>query len=95
MKKLFITIAFVAASMLASAQLYVGGSLGMDFSKSKDKDGSTTVEGDKVVAFDITPSVGFMFNDNMGVGLDLMFGMGKITEKDWNIQRTPQSFSYY
>ena len=27
MKKLFITIAFVAATMFASAQLYVGGSL--------------------------------------------------------------------
>lgn len=79
MKKLFITIAFVAASMLASAQLYVGGSLGMDFSKSKDKFGSTTVEGDKVVAFDITPSVGFMFADNMGAGIDFGFGITNTT----------------
>ena len=79
MKKLFITIAFVAASMLASAQLYVGGSLGFDFAKDKTKVGETTTVTGKTFAWDITPSVGFMFAENMGVGIDFGFGMTTFT----------------
>ena len=74
MKKLFITIAFVAAAMFAQAQFFIGGSLGMDYTKAKLN--STDVA--KVFSWDVTPSVGFMFNDKMGVGLDL--GIGMITE---------------
>ena len=87
MKKLFITIAFVAAAMFAQAQFFVGGSLGMNFENGKIKavNSGTTVEQDapKTFTFNFAPSVGFMFNDNMGVGLDLMFGIGKTTEKDY------------
>lgn len=87
MKKLFITIAFVATAMFANAQFFVGGSLGMDFQNGKDKfvNSGTTVEQDAPKTFEFTfaPSVGYMFNDNMGVGLDLVFGMGKVTEKDY------------
>ena len=79
MKKLFITIAFVAATMFASAQLYVGGSLGFDYSKDKIKSDETT-DLTKTFSWDITPSVGYMFSDNMGVGIDLGFGM--VTEKN-------------
>ena len=86
MKKLFITIAFVAAAMFASAQLYVGGSLGMatQSGKYKFESGSTTVETDmpKTFSFTFAPEAGFMFADNMGVGLKLGFGMGKRTSKD-------------
>lgn len=82
MKKLFITLAFVAASMLASAQFYVGGSLGLDFTKDKTKIASTTNDGDKTFSWDITPSIGFMFNDNMGVGLDFGFGMATTTHPE-------------
>ena len=73
MKKLFITIAFVAATMFAQAQLFVGGELGFAF-------GSTKVESTKVnKSFDFTlaPTVGYMFNDNMGVGIDLLFNLDK------------------
>lgn len=85
MKKLFITIAFVAATMFASAQLYVGGSLGMATESGKYKweaDG-TSVETDapKTFVFTFAPEAGFMFADNMGVGLKLGFGMGKQTSK--------------
>ena len=80
MKKLFITIAFVAAGFLASAQgLFVGGSLGMDFQKSKTKTGSVTVDNPKTFAWDITPSVGYMFAENMGAGIDFGFGMTTVT----------------
>jgi len=88
MKKLFITIAFVAAAMFANAQFFVGGNLGMAMENGKIKavNSGTTVEQDAPKAFTFTfaPSVGFMFNDNMGVGLDLMFGLGKVTEKDYD-----------
>lgn len=73
MKKLFITIAFVAATMFAQAQLFVGGELGLGF-------GGTKVESTKInKAFDFkfAPTVGYMFNDNMGVGVDLLFNLDK------------------
>ena len=79
MKKLFITIAFVAAAMFASAQLYVGGSLGFDTQKNSTKDSEGTQINYKTFAWDLTPSVGFMFADNMGVGLDFGFGMTTAT----------------
>lgn len=79
MKKLFITIAFVAAAMFASAQLYVGGSLGFGTQTGKEEfktdDLTVTTDDPKVFGFTFAPSVGFMFADNMGVGVDLLFGL--------------------
>lgn len=72
MKKFFITIAFVAATMFASAQLYVGGNLGFETSKGKIK-AEETQDQQKNFTFEIVPSVGYMFNEKMGVGLD--FGL--------------------
>lgn len=80
MKKLFITIAFVAAAMFAQAQFFVGGNLGLDF-------GSTKVESTKVqktFGFTIAPGVGYMFNDNMGVGVDILFSSAKTTYPELN-----------
>ena len=75
MKKLFITLAFVAAAAFAQAQFFVGGNLGV-------KIGNTTVEStktQKVFNFNVTPNVGFMFSDNMGAGIELNFDSQKIT----------------
>lgn len=79
MKKLFITMVFVAATMFASAQLFVGGNLGIDMGTQKNKYDGTTRTDAKTFGFDFNPSVGFMFSDNMGVGLDITFGFAKIT----------------
>lgn len=68
MKKLFITLAFVAAAFFAQAQLFVGGSLGFD--NAKDPFNSMA---EKVTTISVLPTVGYMFADNMGVGAD--FGM--------------------
>ncbi|MBR4137781.1 MAG: PorT family protein [Bacteroidales bacterium] len=85
MKKLFITIAFVAATMFASAQLYVGGNIGMNTQSAKvttESNGvSVTADGPKWFGFEFNPSAGFMFNEKMGVGLDLTFGFNKRTTK--------------
>ena len=87
MKKLFITIAFVAATMFASAQLYVGGSLGFATQSGTDKvEGngiSVTQDQPKYMGFTFAPEAGFMFADNMGVGLQFGFGFAKETEKDY------------
>lgn len=58
----------------------------MENGKIKAVNSGTTVEQDAPKAFTFTfaPSLGYMFNDNMGVGLDLMFGMGKVTAKTYN-----------
>jgi hypothetical protein len=72
MKKLFITIAFVAATFFAQAQLFVGGSFGMDYAKNLPG-----VE--KTVSFSIVPTVGYMFAENMGVGADLGYVYSKDT----------------
>ena len=77
MKKLFITIAFVAAAFFAQAQLFVGGSLGFDNTKDP-LDGSA----EKITTISVIPTVGYMFADNMGVGADL--GMTFEKKKDGN-----------
>ena len=79
MKKLFLTLAFVAATMFASAQLFVGGSLGMDFRSEKTTyDGATNVNA-KTFVFNFNPNVGFMFAENMGAGLEINFAFDKTT----------------
>lgn len=89
MKKLFITIAFLAAGFFASAQgLFVGGNLGLGTRSNtyKLEGGGLSITQDlpKTFNFTIAPSVGYMFNDNMGVGLDLGFGFGKTTRKNYD-----------
>ena len=92
MKKLFITVAFVAAAMFAQAQLFVGGNIGFTTQSgtSKVEGNGVTVEQDapKAFTFEFGPSVCFMFNDNMGVGIDLGFNFTKETEKDYDDEVT-------
>ena len=76
MKKLFITLAFVAAAFFAQAQLFVGGSAG--FTNTKDPLHNSH-NAEKVTTISVLPTVGYMFADNMGVGVD--FGMNYTKEK--------------
>lgn len=64
MKKLFFLVAFTAVSMFASAQFYIGGSVG--FNKT-DNDGVKTTN------FKIAPDFGYVLNDNWSFGLALGF----------------------
>ncbi len=79
MKKLFITVAFVAAAMFAQAQFFLGGNLGMNFEKSKTKMASSTTDNDKTFEWNISPSIGYMFSDKIGVGLDFGVDMTTVT----------------
>lgn len=71
MKKLFITIAFVAAAMFAQAQFYLGGSIGFDYYKNPTT--GIYAGADKVMSISVLPNVGYMFSDKMGVGVE--FGL--------------------
>lgn len=84
MKKLFITLAFVAAAFFAQAQLFVGGSLG--FTNTKDPLDNPGAE--KITKINVLPTVGYMFADNMGVGVD--FGMNYKKEKYDNDVKTTE-----
>ena len=64
MKKLFLAAAMMVASLAASAQVYVGGSLG--FQSIKPYDGAETS-----TTFSIMPEIGYNLDDNWAVGIQL------------------------
>lgn len=74
MKKVFLTLSLVAAAFFCQAQLFVGGDLGFSTKGGSlsGKEGNTSISIDrpKTTTFEIMPTIGFMFNENMGVGLD-------------------------
>lgn len=77
MKKVFLTLALVLTTVVASAQWYVGGGLG--FTKSED---AAKV---KTTAFDITPEVGYKLNDNWTIGAVVGLEMEKDAYKQFTI----------
>lgn len=65
MKKLLLTILAVAAiSFTANAQLYVGGNVGF---------GVTASDGGSATAWELSPEVGYNFNDSIAAGVALTF----------------------
>jgi len=81
MKKFFITLAFVAAACFAQAQFFIGGNIGYisNGGTGEQKQGkeTTSINLPKTTSFTIAPSVGFMFKENMGVGLDIAYTSDK------------------
>lgn len=63
MKKVFILLMFVALSVVANAQLYVGGTLGVGVEHGTGDYGSATV-----TTFTVAPEVGYNFNKTWAVG---------------------------
>lgn len=60
MKKVFLTLAFLLTTVVASAQFYVGGGLGVNYQKPD--------EGDATTSFNVKPEIGYVFNDKLAVG---------------------------
>lgn len=65
MKKLFLSLVlFLSCTLMASAQFYVGGTLGISHS-SLDAGGSEDISG---TSFKILPEVGYQFNEHWSFG---------------------------
>ncbi|WP_288057392.1 porin family protein [Xylanibacter rodentium] len=74
MKKLFLAAAMMVASLAASAQVYVGGSLGFLSEKANE-------DADALNTFSIKPEVGYNLNENWAVGIQLGY-LSKDINKD-------------
>lgn len=86
MKKVFLTLSLVAAAFFCQAQLFVGGDLGFGVTggsvSAKQGNYSESITLPKTTTFEIVPTIGFMFNENIGIGLDFGFGVSNYKEKD-------------
>lgn len=101
MKKLFLTIAMVAFAMAANAQFVISGQLGFNTTG-----GNTHMEavapvttafdipGDKSTDFTFAPSIGYMLNDNMQVGLSLAYISGSTTVYNTWVYPTYESWNF-
>ena len=81
MKKFFMMAALAVASMTASAQIYVGGSLGYNSVKA-------TEDAEKTSTFSIKPEVGYNLDENWAVGIQLGYTSaddGKSTVSEFEI----------
>jgi len=67
MKKILMTMAAAFVAVTMSAQVYLGGSIGVASVKDSNADAETL--------FKIVPEVGYNINDKWAVGVDLEFGM--------------------
>ena len=65
----------MVAAVAASAQVYIGGSLGVSSTKAPYRDGG--VESDAVTKFHLNPEVGYNLDDKWAVGIGLGFDYGK------------------
>ncbi len=66
MKKFFMIAALAVSTLAASAQVYVGGSIG--YKSEKNGDAATKNE------FSINPEIGYRLDENWGVGIVLGYG---------------------
>lgn len=83
MKKVFLTIALVAFAMVANAQFVISGQLGFSTSGGNTHYEAVATGGNafdypatKTTDFRFSPSVGYVLNDKMQVGLGLMYVTG-------------------
>lgn len=86
MKKVFLTLSLVAAAFFCQAQLFIGGDLGFGMTggnvSAKQGTYSESITLPKTTTFEIVPTIGFMFNEDIGIGLDFGFGVSNYKEKD-------------
>ena len=66
MKKVILAALVAVASISANAQVWIGGDLGLGFTKANSN-------ADTQTTFEIAPEIGYMLNENWGVYADLDF----------------------
>lgn len=77
-KKLLLVVAFVACSLGANAQIWMGGSLGMGFRAFEDADTETT--------FSLKPEIGYTLNKkwDLAIGIGFANYSNELGHKDAN-----------
>ena len=68
MKKILMTFAVAFVSIAASAQVYVGGSVGIASSKERG--------GDNVTTYQVLPEIGYNINKDVAIGTIVGWGKG-------------------
>lgn len=68
MKKVMLMVAFMVATVAASAQVYIGGGLGVNSYKPIHQDG---VDVDATTTFSIIPEIGYNLDDKWTVGIGI------------------------
>lgn len=76
MKKVFLTLALLLTTMVASAQFYVGGGLGVN--KTENGDAEETV-------ITVSPEIGYTINEDWTIGAALMFDWTKDVSTQYGI----------
>lgn len=83
MKKILLTLAVAAASVVAAnAQFLIGGDLGFTYGSNEQKNAIDTT----TIGFNINPKVGYELSDAMSVGAYLGFGYTKAEDDILNTE---------
>lgn len=72
MKKIMLSLAMALVSVCASAQVYLGGSVGISSNKVDGNDSKT--------AYKFIPEIGYQFNDKWAAGIEIGVLKGKVCE---------------
>jgi len=72
-KVIFVFVVWVAAALPVSAQFFVGGGFGVDFSSRKSSSGNVSVKTPSTFTFQFSPKIGHYLNDDFAIGLDVSF----------------------
>ncbi|MDR1666182.1 MAG: hypothetical protein LBS03_00600 [Bacteroidales bacterium] len=80
MKKIIILFAMIwaTATLVNAQQLFLGGSLGVEFASYNAKSGGTTLDGPFQLGLTITPKVGFYLNEKLAVGMQAGIGLASV-----------------
>jgi hypothetical protein len=74
MKKVIISFAIMMAAVLTgSAQIFVGGSIGLSHSAAERKDGSNTIKQPTQFGFNISPKIGYELSSELALGVNFRF----------------------
>ena len=82
MKKFLLSLVIIAGTFLCNAQMFVGGNIGFGFNSGKVETKTnvvtTTCDNPKTTVFEINPFVGYMFNEKIGAGLEVGYGISSV-----------------
>lgn len=78
MKKIMLIAAMMVMTIAASAQVYVGGTLGLGTNSTKVGDGDAV----NTTAFSINPEIGYNISSDFAIGVGLGYTSSKVEDND-------------